>query len=244
MVTCDLFGGMGNQICQIAATIALAKKNNVDFCIPHVSIDPGKWDTYFNHLPVLNFHARSIFREANNQAYQEIPYTPFLRLHGHFQSYKYYHGYEFEIADILGFKWTSERNLCSVHVRRGDYLNFPEIHPVVTKEYLMAAMDHIVENTDCRFAVFSDDFNWCRNTLGVSYKGRDIMYIKGGSDKHDLELMSDCRHNIIANSSYSLVAALFNRHTDKIVIAPKIWTMASPSYWDTSNFIPPNWIKL
>jgi hypothetical protein len=144
-----------------------------------------------------------------------------------------------------------------VHVRRGDYLQHPGTHPVVSKEYILKAMDHIVDNTDCNFAIFSDDMDYCREMFDhkYHYRERHLNFVTPGNgikkyltDKnyawHDFQLMANCGHNIISNSSFSLMAAHFNHHKDKIVIAPQTWTGLGPDRWDTSSFIPDGWLKM
>jgi len=116
----------------------------------------------------------------------------------------------------------------SVHVRRGDYLTSETtrgIYAVCGKDYYAKAAQSIldaVEGTP-RFFVFSDDPEWAEANLDlpgemivVAINGPDVPY-------EDLRLMAACRHNIIANSTFSWWGAWLNPSPDKIVIGPKTW---------------------
>ena len=90
-----------------------------------------------------------------------------------------------------------DNNTTSVHIRRTDYINSNGYHPVQTLDYDKNAIDEIGDY-DYLF-VFSDDIDWCRNNL----KFKNMIFMTGFSDIEDLYLMSMCRNNIIANSSFS-----------------------------------------
>jgi predicted amidohydrolase YtcJ len=67
--------------------------------------------------------------------------------------------------------------------------------------------------------VFSDDVGWCRENFRMDR----THFVEGNLDVVDMFLMSKCKHNIIANSSFSWWASYLNRNPDKKVIAPKNW---------------------
>ena len=130
-------------------------------------------------------------------------------------------------------------NSISLHVRRGNYLNTKNIN-VLDIDYYMKAVDYIRKNvTKPTFYVFSDDLEWCKNSLGFL---DDCIYVdRTQTDVDDLKLMSFCRHNIIANSSFSWWGAWLNQNPKKTVIAPKGWLLNDP---DSSNVILSDWVKL
>ncbi len=113
------------------------------------------------------------------------------------------------------------KNSVSVHVRRGDYLSCSDHFYILGKKYYAKAFEIISQTQkDAEFFVFSDDIPWCKENLGL----KDVHYIDGNfGDKNyiDMQLMSLCKHNIIANSTFSLWAALLNDNKQKIVISPK-----------------------
>ena len=130
------------------------------------------------------------------------------------------------------------QNTCSIHVRRGDYLNLSEHHPLCDIEYYKDAMEHMPNDTV--YLVFSDDISWCKeNFLGDNY-----IFIEDNSDIFDLYLMSLCHNNIIANSSYSWWGAWLNNNKNKIVVSPKMWFGPAKVGLDTKDVHCKNWIKI
>lgn len=135
----------------------------------------------------------------------------------------------------------------SLHVRRADYVTHDisnKFHGVCPPEYYENAIAYIVEKVPKpHFFMFSDDYDWVVNHF------KDLPHpftcIKNGADKNyeDLTLMSQCKHHIIANSSFSWWGAWLNPRKDKIVIAPKRWHAHAPKN-DTKDLIPEGWIKI
>lgn len=120
-----------------------------------------------------------------------------------------------------------EVNAVSIHVRRGDYLNHPEIG-VLDVNYYKKAVNYI--NTKVKnpvFFVFSNDLEWCEKHLRFIDEPKYFMSMQSEID--DLMLMSKCQHNVIANSSFSWWAAWLNLCPNKIVIAPKNWMARNPN---------------
>ena len=73
-----------------------------------------------------------------------------------------------------------------------------------------------------RIFIFSNDINWVKNTYDFKYD--NIFYVDNeGKDYEQLQLMSLCKHNIIANSTFSWWGAWLNTNPNKIVMAPKMW---------------------
>lgn len=92
------------------------------------------------------------------------------------------------------------------------------------------------------YCVFSNDMAWSESHLRALLPGKEVVYVdwnKGAESYVDLRLMSLCRHNIIANSSFSWWGAWLNRNPQKVVVAPERW-MNSPIEDPVSD----KWIKL
>ncbi|MBQ9991361.1 MAG: alpha-1,2-fucosyltransferase [Lachnospiraceae bacterium] len=137
-------------------------------------------------------------------------------------------------------KQMKETNSVSVHLRRGDYLtgdNQKMFGGICTDEYYAAAIQYIKERVETpHFYLFSDDPEYARTymegmDIGTHVAERDagahmainytIIDINHGKDSfYDIELMSCCRHNICANSTFSFWGARLNNNPDKIMIRP------------------------
>lgn len=182
-----------------------------------------------------------------------------LYLKGYWQSAKYFYGYERAIAKE--FVFTKEVNkitkmmlqeiekltAIAIHIRRGDYISSAQAnkhHGFVGVEYYKAAIRHIdnVVNTPFYF-IFSDDPEWAhKNIMPEIKKGKIVMHNTGLDSWQDMYLMSKCKHNIIANSSFSWWAAWLNNNENKIVIAPKKWF--NDASINTKDLLPKTWIRI
>jgi len=118
-------------------------------------------------------------------------------------------------------------NSVSLHVRRGDYLNCPEIG-VLDLSYYKQAYDYICSKVEKPVIyIFSNDLDWCKQNFDFIDK---LVYIEESKTEiDDLMLMSQCKHNIVANSSFSWWGAWLNNNESKIVIAPKKWMAVNPN---------------
>ncbi len=192
------------------------------------------------------FHFDNRFFSVSNNTY----------LKGYWQSEKYFLPVQQLIRQELTIKkefveslkdfaeTLSRENSVSVHIRRGDYKDktFSTFHGILPAVYYDKAFK-ILNNkiNDARYYFFSDDIGWVKNDLNMP----GATYISGTISKTHIEdfyLMSHCKHNIIANSSFSWWAAWLNNNPDKIVIAPKKWFNKGPQ--DTQDLIPEGWIKI
>jgi hypothetical protein len=139
----------------------------------------------------------------------------------------------------------AETSVC-VHVRRGDYVSAPdgEQHwAICDLAYYQAAMAHIGERTvNARFYFFSDDPAWVQSHFGSSANCVIVSGQMAQSDLDDFRLMMNCRHFIIANSTFSWWAAWLGRAADKIVVAPRQW-YRSGKFMD-KDLVPERWVRL
>jgi hypothetical protein len=181
-------------------------------------------------------------------------------LDGYFQSEKLFVDISEQIRRELTFKnpligkdWTeiqqriTNSTSVSLHFRRGDYVentNTNKFHGVCSMDYYHKAIEVVagkLENP--HFFVFSDDIQWVINNFKIDYP--TVFVDKKDENLHsDFQLMSLCKHNIIANSSYSWWAAWLNNHTNKIVIAPEKWYANIEEQNKTGGLIPEKWFKL
>lgn len=181
---------------------------------------------------------KSYFREKPYRIEKEIFSYENIYLDGYWQSELYFR----EISDQIkrDIKWEFypenlkriqeyETEICesesvSIHVRRGDYLNNTRMYGnICTLQYYRMAMEKIMgEKENIRFFVFSDDIAWAKENLSE----KNVVFVEGGSEDdgyQDMYLMSLCKSNIIANSSFSWWAAYLNNNPQKTVITPEKW---------------------
>lgn len=136
-------------------------------------------------------------------------------------------------------------NSVSLHVRRGDYVsneNANKFHGLKGLDYYKQAIKLIAKNIDdFTLYVFSDDIQWCKQNLKNIHN--QIVFVDDEREGvMDMLLMKNCKHNIIANSSFSWWAAWLNENAEKMVVAPKSW-FNDPST-DTKDVVPSSWVKI
>lgn len=231
-------GRIGNQLFQIASTIGIAIENGHNFIFNDSEI--------FKYLPNLKKYTTHQFNNINNTyfesdfCYQDIKISSSenIFLNGYFQSYKYFEKNKDIILDLLqiknyffdiAVKNIDFSNSCSLHIRRGDYVKIAQTnplnpHPLQSIDYYKQAINII--NAD-KYFVFSDDIDWCKENLKderfvfIDYSGKNLSYFS--ADLCELQLMSLCSSNIIANSSFSWWSAYLNSNENKKIVAPKKW---------------------
>lgn len=139
----------------------------------------------------------------------------------------------------------SKTESVSIHVRRGDYVSDPKTNTwlgVCPLEYYNQAISRMITDVKApHFFIFSDDPTWARENITPTFPAT---YISGNPEhpEEDIVLMSNCKHNIIANSTFSWWGAWLNTNPQKIVIAPKQWFKTEKM--DTRDIIPESWIKI
>jgi len=137
-----------------------------------------------------------------------------------------------------------EVNSVSIHVRRGDYMigdNYKTHGDVCTVEYYKKAIGIIVNQVKFPvFIVFSDDVEWARKNISLSFPAYYVNWNNGFDSWQDMFLMSSCNHNIIANSTFSWWAAWLNAYEDKIVIHP----VSMRKDIETPDAFPKTWMRV
>ena len=180
-----------------------------------------------------------------------------VTLNGYWQSEKYFKDVEDLIRSDFEFKSPLTRknaqiakrikacNSISLHIRRGDYAYDPKtnaFHGLINLDYYHRALAYIESKSpQSKVFVFSDDIDWVRKSLKLP-KAEYIDWNQGNNSFKDMQLMSLCNYNIIANSSFSWWGAWLNSNPKKIIIAPRQWFKDQTI--DTKDLIPTGWIKL
>lgn len=118
----------------------------------------------------------------------------------------------------------AQTNSVSVHIRRGDYLNFTDVFHICDIDYYTKAIEYIASKTqNPKFYFFSNDMDWVRQNIACRFEHKYVDINRGQDSVWDMWLMKNCKHNIIANSSFSWWGAWLNENKEKIVVAPKKW---------------------
>lgn len=135
------------------------------------------------------------------------------------------------------------KNAVAVHVRRGDYLDVSKMYGgICTEGYYQKAMNIIRCKVEKPFFYFfSDDIRWVKD----NFHDENVIYMEPKMfedyhDWYDMYLMSICKHNIIANSSFSWWGAWLNRNKNRIVIAPKKWVNSD----SMKDICPESWLRI
>ncbi len=134
----------------------------------------------------------------------------------------------------------------SVHIRRADYVtdkNSNESHGTCHIEYYEKAINIILEKvSNPHFFIFSDDHKWVKENIKIKHPTVYVDHNNADTNYQDLHLMSICKNNIVANSSFSWWGAWLNSNPNKIVIAPQRWFLNQKM--NTCDLIPDSWIKI
>lgn len=114
------------------------------------------------------------------------------------------------------------------------------------KSRIPACLRSLFAAPKLRYFIFSDDIEWARQNLRPALPHVHVDINDGGTGYFDLELMRNCRHHIIANSTFSWWAAWLNEHAEKIVIAPRIWFNREEGdrYHTDDALIPGSWLRI
>jgi len=179
-------------------------------------------------------------------------------LDGYWQSEKYFQDIENIIREEITLKEPlpskyselidkiKNSDSASVHIRRGDYITnkkFSKVYNLLDEKYYQGAIKFITEKiSDVKFFIFSDDIEWVKRNIDIPYPKTFVSGANETKDYEELMLMSLCKHNIIANSSFSWWGAWLNKNADKIVISPDKWF--NDKIGGAKDLIPPEWLRI
>jgi hypothetical protein len=251
-------GRLGNQMFQMASTIGIARKLNYDVKFPSENFIKGSGYEYNGcdliecfDIPEILITLRDFIQIISGYTEKEFTYnsellniSDYTNINGYLQTEKYFIDIEDEIRKIFTFK-ANIRNIgdavkiedgshVSLHIRRGDYLNSMDYHPVQDHDYFKNTMSEFSD--DQKFYIFSDDIEWCKS----KFIGDRFRFIETGSPYVDMYIMSKFKNHIIANSSFSWWGAWLSGRDSK-VIAPKKWFGPAINN-DTADIYCKNWI--
>lgn len=184
--------------------------------------------------------------------------SPNTYIEGFFQSEKYFSLIKEDIRNFFQFKSKPDEfnqhlidtiansNSVSLHIRRGDYVQkkrYQNLYATCSLDYYKKGVEYIAEKTaNPKLFIFSDDTSWVKQNLNLPYECIFVSNNSGAKSYEDMRLMSLCKHNIIANSSFSWWGAWLNNNKEKIVIAPKKWFNDEKII--QTDVIPETWVRL
>lgn len=205
------------------------------------------WNKLIYSFAEMNFWRWCFWKEEENSSKKQMDIQN-ARGHRYYQGYFFDLKYYDEIRPILQREFClkeplvlpkklkdvlSNENTVSIHIRRGDFLRLNR--NISQSDYYAKAIELIEEKLEKPvYMVFSDDIDWVKRNLHIP--GENIYVSEMGfEDYQELTIMKHCKHNIIANSTFSYWAAYLNKNEQKIVICPKRWK---------TKIIPNEWIKI
>lgn len=265
MIYCNVKGGLGNMLFEIAATKSMAIDHGVDCSFPNLKQNLNHLNNEVNCNPSLkhSFEYLEMFKNLNMVApTTNIPMFRFpyhfvkgdlpkdnFYIDGFFQSEKYFKHNRKEILELFKmplkikeiidekYGFLFEKKVTLIHVRRGEYLRLPNHHPVQTIDYYYQGIESLKEKTDM-FMICSDDISWCKGIFNLD----NIYFVENEKDYVELYLMSLATNHIISNSTFSWWGAWLSEKNNG-VIAPKKW-FGSAIKHNTNDVLPETWIKL
>lgn len=261
-VSCHLMGQLGNQLFEIATTLAYAWDHDLAPVFPELHSNAHRIsynrDALFFRLddsvPPRPFAQRVCQRTPFS--IDSIPALSDLYLDGYWQSWKYFHHYREELLsifapsdfymDYLENKYAEllrHPKTVAIHVRTSvKWKHDAHKHPFVGFDYYERAIALFPE--DSLFVIFSDRIESCKKRF--SKMGKNILFIEGNDHIADFHLMSKMQHVILGTSTFSWWGAYLNENPNKIVVAPQEWL--HPDYWPSSDYVAdfylPEWILL
>ncbi len=211
------------------------------FCISY-----AKWNRCLEKLYRLAY-SRKLFRLFGIQVEKDIfcynePLKGKIYFAGYWQNMNYIKEYKEELREELVYKYPLSKEQqdilneingvqsIAVHIRRGDYLGLQNVYHVASISYYHNAVNQIQNSVqgDRVFYIFSDDIAWCKDNLII--EGDKCVFIDrsiSDSPYVDFELMRNCKHFIISNSTFSWWAAYLASYRGKSLYAPQIWFVDS-----------------
>ena len=245
-------GGLGNQMFQYAFMMGL-RKAGVDVMADISLFDIGQFHNGFELSKVFGINdefksynglrlkilriIRSLGRGyivSTDHKTAKIP----LFYKGYWQDYKYFSSISDELRKTFVFQNIDDKNkekACvmnsvnsvSLHIRRGDYIGISKLEDICTSGYYEKAIQILSSKVkDPYFYVFSNEPEWALrlfNSFGLNFEVIDSN--QGPFSYKDMYLMTQCKHHILANSSFSWWGTWLCDYPNQINIAPKQWVL-------------------
>lgn len=237
-------GRLGNQLFQLAAVMGIAEENDFEPVLSKAVfntqlgqiMDLSKLNTNHHTHP----SSRIIVNERKHSVYSKTPLVKneyIYDIDGYYQSYLYFKDIEDKIHDTFKIKQElvdrivnrypscKFKNSIGIHIRRGDYISEENLktYTQCNSEYYYTALQKIkdkLKNEKYSIIICSDDINWCKQNLNI----KEAIYSNNTSWDEDFTLLSQCQHQIMANSTFSWWSA-YLKPVNMIhhIVAPTPW---------------------
>jgi hypothetical protein len=267
----NLYGGLGNQLFQIAATISYALYHSMDFQFKYsesLGNRPTYWNTFLynlknktcasidcSNLPVID---ETKFDKLVANSGSKTNGGPAV-IDGYFQSPHFFSAHQDTIFEWFGIhqhqritiaKYNLLHNSISIHFRRGDYKALPLCHPILSNNYYAESIYYILSQDHTIHQIYyycededAADILVVINDLKYLFSGLTWSRLQIDADWEEMISMSCSKHNIIANSSFSWWGAYFNNDPNKIVCYPSTW-FGPLIPKDMSSMFPSTWTQI
>ena len=230
---------------------------------------PKVLSKFLNSTDLLYKVLRKLFSKSFNYVFERtLEFDPiYLQvkgnsiIKGYFQSEDYFKDFSLQLRRDFTYRILSSRNSkyeelirkensVSMHIRRGDYVSASltnKIHGLLSLSYYKRAIEIInADQSNPKYFVFTDDPEWARENVPAILDEFTIVdgNLGEGNSWEDMCLISLCKHNILANSSFSWWGAWLNSNPDKKIVAPENWCLDKDLNKQTKNLVPPSWIRV
>lgn len=246
-------GRTGNMMFQAAAALGYAHKHRWSWGCQHNTREVPHFFEMFPNVPRLNGEFTRYNRtDPSKFGYEEMRFKQDTTLVGFFQSIKYFEHCQDAVKEVFKLD-INPIDAVSIHVRRGDYVQYSNSFPPVDVKYLNEAIQYVRKNTSPfkvshKFIFFSDDIDWCKKFVSENWLGtpNEFLFSERKNEFDDLSLMASCSHHIIANSTFSWWGAFLGHNPDKIVVSPHYENWFGPGFTGAApkDLIPDNWIQI
>jgi len=219
-------------------------------------------NTVFGASP-LKSKSKAIFREPEGSSFKPdiLEQTGDKYLIGYYNSYKYFEPIRNVLIDEYRpreeispqgqdlLKVIESTNSVSLHIRRGDYVDNPDVYKciegIITDRFYLNAVEFIAAKIEApHFFIFSNDMAWVRQHFRISHQSTFVDFNTAQRGFEDLWLMSRCRHNITAGgSTFSWWAAYLNPNIDKLVVRSE-QVSNDFKYNYPEDYFPPEWVAV
>lgn len=245
-----LLGQLGNQMFEVATASAVAWDNGAEAYFPDLVPQSAAYQHIFYAFRNQEPEGQVSVRYGTSPfGYSPIPYTPNMEICGYCQNEKYFLHHRDKLVKLFSprpkdLKYIQSKyghllnrpNTVSIHLRYY-YAEKPDEASFIQydHEYYEKAMSQFPN--DSVFIVTSDNLEFAQKNIPTN--GREVYFIENEPFYIDFFIQSLCKHNIIANSTFSWWSAWLNQNPEKIVVRPEIWLGGYPDIGG-----PDNWIKI